>query len=164
MISKDSFIKKILSNNKLKLKADYFTNSFYDYIINLFFTNSNLNFNCEKDLQHWLKNIIQERLISLEEYDTVIKEKQLINQKRIDLSITLSESTIWIELKNKINWQSMRTLEYQINEYVISWIIYNYIFVIIKLTDKEQEKNKILKYKALLERLNKLNNVIILIV
>jgi len=161
----EKFAIEYITTIQSKIKNNYFLKLFLWHIQDLLYDNSELYFRTEKDFQEWLKMKIEKWLITLEEYDTVIKEEQLIGQKRIDLSFNIADNYIWIELKNWITSGSMRTLEYQINEYIERWIMYNYIFIIIKLKQKDKKniQKKIWKYIPLFKRLFEKEKTILII-
>jgi len=164
IITKDNLFKYNELNNKNKIENNYTTFILFNYLNNLLKKNFDVYFDKEKQFQEWIINEIKQFLIGLEEYDNVIKEKQLIWQKRIDLSFNISEEYIWIELKNGIKWNAIRTLEYQINEYIEKGAIFSYIFIIIKLKkDDKQWKDKLNKYYSLINRLNNKKKVLLLI-
>jgi len=120
-------------------------------------------FKYEEDLQLGVKSIISNYLAELEIFNQPIKEKQLLNKKRIDLIFSLWwDYEIWIELKNWLKSKSLRTLEFQINEY-LNYIVFKYIIVIVKLKEKEQEQDVKIFYNSF-KRLSKNKKIIILIV
>lgn len=151
-------------NIRKKIAKNYFISNFLLYINTVLNKKKETFFLNEKKFQSYLKEEIQKWLISLEEYNNVIEEEILIWKKRMDLSFNIWDEYIWIELKNWIKWNAMRTLEYQVNEYIEKGIIYNFIFIIIKIKyNDKNELNRLINYIPLFERLIKKEKVILLL-
>ena len=125
-------------------------------IINIFL---NQNINNEKEFKNKLKEFLTNYLFNLEEFSWVKEEVKIEWQKRIDLAFNLLNFQYWIELKYWITSSSIRTLEYQINEYQNN-ITYKNIIIFVKLKNIN-EINKLNNIWWLIERLSKNEKVLL---
>jgi len=142
-----------------KIYKNWNDQTFYQLLNNIITSFWNKNIKNEKELQKSLKEWLSNYLLNLEEYEEVKSEITIFRKKRIDLVFNLSFFQYWIELKYWINTNSIRTLEYQINEYTKN-ITYKYIIILIKLKSNETIKN-FLSIEYLIKRLLNKNNVLL---
>ena len=119
----------------------------------------NKNIKNEKEFQLKIKKYLTNYLLNIEEFEEVKSEVTIFWKKRIDLIFNLSDFQYWIELKYWINSSSIRTLEYQINEYSKN-ITYKYIIILIKLKNNETI-NQFKSIKNLINRLLNKNNILL---
>ena len=119
----------------------------------------NKNIKNEKEFQLKIKKYLTNYLLNIEEFEEVKSEVTIFWKKRIDLIFNLSYFQYWIELKYWINSSSIRTLEYQINEYSKN-ITYKYIIILIKLKNNETI-NQFKSIKNLINRLLNKNNILL---